>query len=71
VTFWTGCIAAVSTAYVSYQLPGLLLAKAAGGIGIAQVSWGALLALTGSIALAWAALPRPRDSGMRTAPPNA
>ena len=70
-TFLTGCIAAVSTAYASYQLPGLLLAEAAGGIGIAQVSWGALLALTGSIALAWAALPRPRDSGMRTATPTA
>ena len=66
-TFLTGCIAAVSTAFVSYQLPGLLLASAAGGIGIAAMSWGALLAFTGSIALAWAAFPRPRDSAMRTA----
>ena len=32
-TFVTGCIAAVLTAYVSYQLPGLLVDTAAGGIG--------------------------------------
>jgi hypothetical protein len=68
-TFLTACIAGAWTAVVIYELPGTLLST--GGIGIAEMSWGALLALTGSFVLAFAALPRPRDSGIRAATPTA
>jgi hypothetical protein len=68
VTFSTAGTAAAWTAVVIYQLPGSLVS---GGIGIAEMSWGALLALTGSIVLALAAVPRPRDSGIRAATPTA
>jgi hypothetical protein len=39
--------------------------------GIAQMSWGALLAQTGSIVLALAALTRPRDARFRATAPTA
>lgn len=69
VTFLTACMAATWTAVVMYELPGTLVS--AGGIGIAEMSWGALLALTGSVVLAVAALPRPRDLARPAATPAA
>ena len=54
VTFSIGCAAATWTALVIYELPGTLLSTFP--IAIAEMSWGAFVALTGSIVLAFAAL---------------
>jgi hypothetical protein len=50
------CAAALSTALVMYQMPGALVDAGAGSIGIAEITWGAYLALAGSTATAVAAL---------------
>jgi hypothetical protein len=55
MTFLIGCSAAAWTALVIYELPGTLLSSTI-PIAMAEMSWGALVALTGSIALALAAL---------------
>jgi hypothetical protein len=65
VTFLIGCSAATWTGIVMYQLPGRLVST--GAVSIAEMSWGADVAMTGSIVLAVAALPRPRDSGIAAA----
>jgi hypothetical protein len=69
VAFWTACLAGLWTALVMQQLPGSLAGT--GGIGIAQMSWGAFLAFTGSVVLAIAAVARPRHSDIRATTPTA
>jgi len=63
LTFVIATIAALWTALVMYQLPGSLVNE--GGIGIAEMSWGAFLALAGSLVLALAAWSRPRPDTHR------
>jgi hypothetical protein len=69
VTFSTACIAVMWMATVMYELPGTLLSTV--GVGIAGMSWGAFVALTGAIVLGLAALPRPCRSAAGTATPTA
>jgi hypothetical protein len=65
VTFLAACVATLWMLLVMYQLPGTLLSTHAAGI--AELSWGALAALIGSLIIAGAAWRRPPDPTLATA----
>ena len=65
VTFLAACVATLWMLLVMYELPGTLLSSHAAGI--AELSWGALAALIGSLIIAGAAWRRPPDPTLATA----